>query len=126
MAQKLTNLKNKYEFKKKLDYDTSVSNSSAAMTVQSCGKSMFTLVVVAANQKFAKRVRPVCTPGLPYKDSLVYVVFDWRIYQFPRFYTSLAHLFALLNIKSYVYSFNVSDLFSHIQTAFNSSKINTN
>jgi hypothetical protein len=69
---------------------------------------------------FAKRVRPVCTPGLPYKDSLVYVVFDWRIFSrtsFPDFTRPCR-----FNIKSYVYSFNVSDLFSHIQTAFNSSK----
>ncbi len=30
--------------------------------------------------------------------------------------------FRVFNIKSYVYSFNVSDLFSHIQTVFNSSR----
>jgi hypothetical protein len=69
-----------------------VSNSSAVMTVQSCGKSMFTLVVVAANQKFAKRLRPVCTPGLPYKDSLVYVVFDWGIYSNTSFPDFTRHL----------------------------------
>jgi hypothetical protein len=46
---------------------------------------------------FTKRVRPVCTPGLPYKESPVYVVFNWRIFsppQLARFLTRYWRIFA--------------------------------
>jgi hypothetical protein len=73
---------------------------------------------------FAKRVRPVCTPGLPFKDLSVCVVNYSRIFYpiFHRFYAPLAYFSSFLIFKTYVYSFNASDLFSHIQTVFNSSK----
>ncbi len=74
-----------------------VSISSAARTVQSCGKSIFTLVVDVATQKFAKRVRPVCTPGLPYKDSPMYNRINWRIFsptKSARFLTRYWRIFA--------------------------------
>jgi hypothetical protein len=70
-----------------------------------------------------------CTPGLPYKDSLVYVIFNWRISfcaSLPDFFTCYWCIFSpFLNIILYVYSFNVSDLFSHIQTPYNSSEFFT-
>jgi hypothetical protein len=78
-----------------------VSNSSAARTTQSCGKSIFTLVLDVDSRKFAKRVRPVCTPGLPYKDLFVSVVNYSRIFYpfFRRFYAPLAHFSTLLIFK---------------------------
>ncbi len=50
---------------------------------------------------FAKRVRPVCTPGLPYKDLSVYVVNYSRIFYplFHRFYAPLAHFPTFLILK---------------------------
>jgi hypothetical protein len=51
--------------------NTSMVTSSLTRGVSS-GKSIFTLVVDLANHKFAKRARPVCMPGLPYKDSPVF------------------------------------------------------
>jgi hypothetical protein len=84
-----------------LTLGTAVSNSSAARTTQSWGKFIFKLVLDVANSKFAKRVRPVCTPGLPYRDLFVYMVCYWRIFYtlLPRFYTPLAHflVFSILN-----------------------------
>ncbi len=44
------------------------------------------------------------------------------LHVFSQILHSTRAFFRLFNIKSYVYSFNVSDLFSHIQTVFNSSE----